>query len=90
MTLLPRTELVFGSSVINELTISSSLYHLYILLDVDYVSKWVEAIACLRNDASTVVNFMQKHIFSRFGMLDELKSHLFLVHFSVLFSVIIE
>ena len=45
----------------------SSFGNLYILLDVDYVSKWVEAIACPRNDVSIVVNFVQKHIFSRFG-----------------------
>ena len=45
----------------------SSFGNLYILLAVDYVSKWVEAIPCPRNDASTIVNFMQKHIFSRFG-----------------------
>ena len=30
----------------------------YILLVVDYVSKWVEAITCLRNDANTVVGFI--------------------------------
>ena len=29
-----------------------------ILLAVDYVSKWVEAIAYPRNDAITVVGFM--------------------------------
>ena len=40
----------------------------YILLYVDYVSKWVEAIACPRNDASTIVGFMQKNILSRFGV----------------------
>ena len=45
----------------------SSFGNLYILLAVDYVSKWVEAIACPRNDASTVVNFVQKHIFNKFG-----------------------
>ena len=39
----------------------------YILLTVDYVSKLVEAIACPRNDASTVVGFIQRNIFSRFG-----------------------
>ena len=38
-----------------------------ILLAVDYVSKWVEAIACPRNDASTVVGFIQGNILSRFG-----------------------
>ena len=30
----------------------------YILLVVDYVSKWVEAIACIRNDANTVMGFI--------------------------------
>ena len=45
----------------------SSFGNLYKLLIVDYVSKWVEAIGCPRNDASTVVNFVQKHIFNRFG-----------------------
>ena len=36
----------------------SSFGNLYILLAVDYVSKWVEAIAYPRNDASTVVGFI--------------------------------
>ena len=40
---------------------------LYILLAVDYVSKWVEAIACQRNDANIVVSFLQNNILSRFG-----------------------
>ncbi|KAJ9541977.1 hypothetical protein OSB04_028483 [Centaurea solstitialis] len=39
----------------------------YILVAVDYVSKWVEAMACHSNDAKTVVKFLQKHIFTRFG-----------------------
>ena len=30
----------------------------YILLALDYVSKWVEAIACPRNDANTVMGFL--------------------------------
>ena len=45
----------------------SSFGNLYILLAVDYVSKWVEAIACLRNDANIVVGFIQRNILSRFG-----------------------
>ncbi|XP_024963106.1 uncharacterized protein LOC112503277 [Cynara cardunculus var. scolymus] len=40
----------------------------YILVAVDYVSKWVEAMACHSNDAKTVVKFLQKHIFTRFGI----------------------
>nr|XP_016454736.1 PREDICTED: uncharacterized protein LOC107778923 [Nicotiana tabacum] len=39
----------------------------YILLAVDYVSKWVEAIALPTNDAMVVVAFVKKNIFSRFG-----------------------
>ena len=45
----------------------SSFGNIYILLVVDYVSKWVEASACPRNDAITVVEFIQRNILSRFG-----------------------
>ena len=34
---------------------------------MDYVSKWVEAAACPKNDATIVVEFLQKNIMSRFG-----------------------
>ena len=37
-----------------------SFGNLYILLAVDYVSKWVEAVACPKNDANTIVSFLQK------------------------------
>ena len=40
---------------------------IYILLAMDYVSKWVEAIACPKNDAITVVGFIQRNLLSRFG-----------------------
>ncbi|CAN6691927.1 unnamed protein product [Malus baccata var. baccata] len=40
----------------------------YILLAVDYVSKWVEAKATRTNDSKVVVDFMKTNIFSRFGM----------------------
>ena len=36
----------------------SSFGNIYFLLTVDYVSKWVEAIACSINDASTMVGFI--------------------------------
>ena len=45
----------------------SSFGNLYILLVVDYVSKWVEAATCPKNDANTVVGFLQRNIMSRFG-----------------------
>ena len=42
-----------------------SFGNLYILLAVGYVSKWVEAIACPRNDANTVVSFFAKEHFEQ-------------------------
>ena len=45
----------------------SSLGYLYILLAVDYVSKWVEAKATRTNDSKVVVDFVKSNIFSRFG-----------------------
>jgi hypothetical protein len=39
----------------------------YILVMVDYVSKWVEAEALPTNDTKVVLRFLKKHIFTRFG-----------------------
>ena len=39
-----------------------SFENLYILLTVDYVSKWFEAIACPINDANTILGFVQRNI----------------------------
>ena len=33
---------------------------------MDYVSKWVETIACPINDANTMAGFIQRNILSRF------------------------
>jgi len=40
----------------------------YILLVVDYVSKWVEAIATRTNDARVVMSFVRSNILCRFGI----------------------
>ncbi|GJT73294.1 reverse transcriptase domain-containing protein [Tanacetum coccineum] len=45
---------------------SSSGGNKYILVAVDYVSKYVEAKALPKNNARVVVKFL-KHLFSRFG-----------------------
>ena len=45
----------------------TSCGYLYILLSVDYVSKWVEAIPTRTNDHKVVLKFIKEHIFSRFG-----------------------
>ncbi|RDY02885.1 gag-pol, partial [Mucuna pruriens] len=45
-----------------------------ILLVVDYMSRWVEAMATKTNDAKVVVNFLKSNIFYRFGVLRALIS----------------
>ena len=40
----------------------------YILVAVDYVSKWVEAVATRTNDHKEVLRFIKHNIFSRFGV----------------------
>ena len=45
----------------------ASYNNLYILLAVDYVSKWVEAIPTRTNDAKVVAQFLHSNIFSHFG-----------------------
>ena len=47
----------------------SSYNNKYILLAMDYVFKWVEALATPTNDAKVVLNFLCKRIFTRFGTL---------------------
>ena len=39
----------------------------YILVAVDYVSKWFEDIALANNEGKSVTAFLKKNIFSRFG-----------------------
>ncbi|XP_076952833.1 uncharacterized protein LOC143626726 [Bidens hawaiensis] len=46
----------------------NSYGYLYILVAVDYVSKWVKSIATRTNDHSVVCKFVQTNIFSRFGI----------------------
>ena len=40
---------------------------LYILVAMDYVSTWVEAVACKTNDHRVVVKFFKDTIFAQFG-----------------------
>ena len=45
----------------------SSLGYKYILVMVDYISKWVEAIPTITNDAKVIKKMLKKIIFPRFG-----------------------
>jgi len=53
----------------------SSAGNEYILVAINYVSKWMEAMATSRNDAKTMVKFIKKNIFARFGVPRILISH---------------
>ena len=44
-----------------------SFGNLCILLVMDYVSKCVKAITFPRNDANTIVGFIQRNVLTRFG-----------------------
>ncbi|XP_076905530.1 uncharacterized protein LOC143561293 [Bidens hawaiensis] len=46
----------------------NSYVYLYILVVVDYVSKWVEAVSTRTNDHFVVCKLVQSNIFSRFGI----------------------
>ena len=50
----------------------SSFSNLYILLVVDYISRWVEAIPTRTNDARVIAKFLRSHIFTQFGTPREL------------------
>ncbi|XP_070055224.1 uncharacterized protein [Nicotiana tomentosiformis] len=45
----------------------SSCENTYILVAVDYMSKWVEVVALPNNESRSVVAFLKKNIFTRFG-----------------------
>lgn len=55
---------------------------------VDYVSKWVEAVASKTNDHKVVVRFLQNNIFTRFGypraIISDEGTHFLNKHFATL------
>ena len=53
----------------------SSLGYLYILVGVNYVSKWVEAVPCRAADHRVALKFLKENIFSKFGVPKALISH---------------
>ncbi|KAF3639296.1 hypothetical protein FXO38_22749 [Capsicum annuum] len=46
----------------------SSFENKYIFVAIDYVSKWVEAVALLNNERKSMTFFLKKYIFTRFDM----------------------
>lgn len=46
----------------------------YILVMLDYMSKWVEVVSLAENKGKIVVAFSRKNIFTRFGVLQTIVS----------------
>ena len=42
--------------------------HRYLIVGVDYFTKWVEAVPTFKNDGATTMHFVFNSIISRFGV----------------------
>eukprot|EP00253_Pinus_taeda_P031291 PITA_31291 len=57
----------WGLNFIGEIHPSSSGQHKCILTATDYFTKWIEAIPCRQANDSTIIQFLESNILSRFG-----------------------
>ena len=46
----------------------SSFGFVYILVAVNYVSKWIEAIHCRHNDHKIMIRFLKENLLNKFGI----------------------
>ena len=58
----------WGLDVKGEITLSSSKKHKYILTAANYFTKWAEAIPLTHVNENAVIQFIEKHMITRFGM----------------------
>lgn len=56
--------------IISEIKPSSLKGHRYILVGIDYFTKWIEAIPLTNVGQEEVISFIQTHIIYRFGILE--------------------
>lgn len=47
----------------------SSFSNEYIIIAIEFVSKWVEVVVVQKDDTKIVIKFLKKNIFPRFGVL---------------------
>ena len=66
---------VWGIDVIGKISPKSSSGHEYILVAIDYFTKWVEAASYTRLTAAKVAKFIRSHIIYRYGVPHQLISN---------------
>ena len=70
----PWPFLVWGIDIIRQILPKSSSGHEYILVSINYFTKWVEAASYARLTVARVPNFIRSHIIYRYGVPHELIS----------------
>ncbi|XP_010661216.1 uncharacterized protein LOC100252257 [Vitis vinifera] len=65
---------VWGVDIIGKISPRSSSGHEYILVAIDYFTKWMEAASYARLTAARVAKFIRSHIICRYGVPHELIS----------------
>ena len=66
---------VWGIDIIGKISPKSSSGHEYILVVIDYFTKWVKATSYARLTAARVAKFIRSHIIYRYGVPHELISN---------------
>jgi hypothetical protein len=64
----------WGLDFIGEIHPRSSKGHWFILVAIDYFTKWTEAVPLRNMTHREVISFVQEHIIYRFGVIEESKT----------------
>ena len=65
---------VWGINIIGTISLKSSSGHEFILVAIDYFTKWVETASYARLTSSRIASFIKSHIICRYGVPRELIS----------------
>ena len=65
---------IWGIDIIGKISLKSSSSHEFILVAIDYFTKWVETASYVRLASSRVISFIISHIICRYGVTHELIS----------------
>ena len=70
----PWPFLVWGIDIIGKISPKSSSGHEFILVAIDYFTKWAEATSYAKLNEAKVATFIRSHIICRYGVPHELIS----------------